>query len=46
MGCLENWYNFEYAMEKTFSKEEIEKMSDTEFAHLNRLAINIQEGLY
>lgn len=46
MGCLESWYNFEYAMMQTFSKEEIEKMSDTEFAHLNRLVTNIQEGLY
>lgn len=46
MGCSESWYDFEYAMEQTFSKEEIEKMSDTEFVHLNRLAINIQEGLY
>lgn len=46
MGCSENWYNFEYAMEQTFTKEEIEKMSDTEFAHLKRLASNIQEGLY
>jgi len=46
MGCLENWYDFEYAMTQTFSKEEVEKMSDTEFAHLDRLATNIQEGLY
>lgn len=38
--------NFEYAMMETFDKEEIESMSDTEFAHLNRLATNIQEGLY
>lgn len=46
MGCSGNCYNFEYAMMKTFNKEEIEKMSDTEIAHLNRLATNIQEGLY
>lgn len=46
MGCLESWYNFEYAMMETFSEEEIKNMSDTEFAHLNRLANNIQEGLY
>lgn len=46
MGCSESWYNFEYAMMETFNKEEIESMSDTEFAHLNRLATNIQEGLY
>lgn len=46
MGCSENWYNFEYAMMQTFDEEEIKNMSDTEFAHLNRLASNIQEGLY
>lgn len=46
MGCAESQYDFEYAMMQTFSKEEIENMSDTEFAHLKRLVSNIQEGLY
>lgn len=46
MGCSESWYDFEYAMMRTFSEEEIKNISDTEFAHLERLASNIQEGLY
>lgn len=46
MGCSESWYDFEYAMMETFSEEEIKNMPDTEFAHLNRLATNIQESLY
>lgn len=46
MGCSESWYDFEFAMMETFSEEEIKNMPDTEFAHLERLASNIQEGLY
>lgn len=45
MGCSESWYDFEYAMMETFNEEEIKSMSDTEFAHLERLASNIQGGL-
>ena len=46
MGCSENWYNFFYAMRETFTKEEIENMTDKECTLLERLAENIQEGLY
>ena len=46
MGCSENWYNFFYAMSKTFTKEQIENMSERECNLLYKLATNIQDGLY
>ena len=46
MGCSENWYDPFYAIEETFTKDEIEAMSDNEINNLFRLAGNIQEGLY
>ena len=46
MGCLEDWYDFYYAMSKTFTKEQIENMSERECTLLYKLATNIQEALY
>lgn len=46
MGCSENWYNSYYAMKETFTREEIESMTDTEIENLIKLADNIAEGLY
>lgn len=46
MGCSENWYSSYYAMKETFTKEEIEKMPDSEIYDLIKLAENIQEALY
>jgi hypothetical protein len=46
MGCSENWYNFFYAMKSTFSIKEIENMTERECTLLEKLATNIQEGLY
>lgn len=46
MGCSENWYNFFFAMKETFTPEEIQSMTDRECELLERLATNIQEGLY
>lgn len=46
MGCSENWYNFFFAMRETFTPEEIQSMTDRECGLLERLATNIQEGLY
>jgi hypothetical protein len=46
MGCSENWYNFFYAMKETFTLDEIKNMSERECSLLERLANNIQEGLY
>lgn len=46
MGCSENWYNFFYAMNQTFTKKEIENMTEHECTLLEKLAINIQNGLY
>ena len=46
MGCSENWYNSYYAMKETFTREEIENMTDSEIENLVKLADNIAEGLY
>lgn len=46
MGCSENWYNFFYAMKETFTEQEIRNMNEREVTYLERLAGNIQEGLY
>lgn len=46
MGCSENWYDPYYAIQKTFSYEEVAAMSETEIEHLIKLAENIAEGLY
>ena len=46
MGCSENWYDFFFAMKETFTTEEIQSMTDRECELLERLATNIQDGLY
>ena len=46
MGCSENWYDPYYAMKKTFTREQIENMSESEIQNLLKLAQNISEGLY
>lgn len=46
MGCSENWYEPFYAIKQTFTKEEIENMTDLEINHLYMLACNISDGLY
>lgn len=46
MGCLEDWYDFTFAMKETFTKDEIESMSERELTLLERLATSIQDGLY
>ena len=46
MGCSEDWYDFVYAIKKTFTIEEIEEMSEKEIEHLITLAKNIAEALY
>ena len=46
MGCSENWYNPYFAIYQTFSRDEVEKMSDEEVTHLVKLADNIADGLY
>ena len=46
MGCSENWYNPYYAMKETFTREELNDMSETELNNLIRLAEAISEGLY
>lgn len=46
MGCSENWYNPHYAIRNTFSKEELENMTESELNNLVKLAKNISEALY
>ena len=46
MGCSENWYDPFFAMKETFSRAEIEAMSDDEICRLLKLAQNIADGLY
>ena len=46
MGCSENWYDPYYAMKETFTREQIESMSESEIQNLLKLAQNISEGLY
>ena len=46
MGCDENWYNSYYAISQTFSRDEIEAMSDAEVSHLIKLGDTISEALY
>lgn len=46
MGCDENWYNPYYAIKETFTKEDIENMSDKEIENLIKISENIQSYLY
>lgn len=46
MGCSENWYNPFYAMAQTFSRQEIERMSDDTIIACLRVADAVGEGLY
>lgn len=46
MGCSENWYDPYYAINQTFTIDEVKQMSDDEVHRLLRLANNISEGLY
>lgn len=46
MGCSENWYDPYYAIMHTFTKKEIENMSETEITHLVMLGTVIADNLY
>lgn len=46
MGCSENWYNSYYAISHTFTREEIEEMSEKEVSDLIKLGDTIAEYLY
>lgn len=46
MGCDENWYSSYYAIAQTFSRDEIEAMSDAAVSHLIKLGDAIVEALY
>lgn len=46
MGCSENWYNSYYAISQTFTKEEIENMTEREVDYLIRLGDMLAEAFY
>jgi hypothetical protein len=46
MGCSENWYDYAYAISKTFTKEELQEMTDKEIEDLIKLAKTIGEALW
>lgn len=46
MGCSESWYDPTYSITETFTKEEIEAMTEKEVIDLWKLAENIADGLY
>lgn len=46
MGCDESWYDKHYAISRTFTREQVNAMSDNELANLLKLAETIQEALY
>ena len=46
MGCSESWYDPVYSITQTFTKEEIEAMTEKEVVDLWKLAENIADKLY
>lgn len=46
MGCQEDWYCSHYAISRTFSRDEVEKMDDATIDLLIRLADSIADALY
>lgn len=46
MGCSEGWYDFTFAMMKTFTEDEIKNMTDHEIELLEKLHSEVAEGLY
>ena len=46
MGCSESWYNPYFALNETFSMEQLSEMSEAELNNLVKLAETIGEGLY
>lgn len=46
MGCLEDWYCADYAISRTFHREEVENMDDATVTLLVRLAVSIADALY
>jgi len=46
MGASESWYNPYYAIQQTFTEEEINNMSEEELNHLINLAEVLGEAFY
>ena len=46
MGCSENWYNAYYAISRTFTREEIEGMTEREIDYLLRLGDALADAFF
>ena len=46
MGTSESWYNPYYAIQQTFTEDEIKKMSENELNNLIKLADKLAEAFY
>ena len=46
MGTNESWYNAYYALQQTFTMEQLEEMSYVELIHLITLADKMAEAFY
>ena len=46
MGASESWYNPYYAIQQTFTEDEIKKMSENELNNLITLANKLAEAFY
>ena len=46
LGCSEDWYNVYFAISRTFSREEVEKMDNQMISRLVRLAVKLSDAFY
>lgn len=46
MGCNESWYNPYYAMQQTFTEEELEGFDETTLNALYKLGEKLSEAFY
>lgn len=46
MGCSESWYNSYYAIQQTFSDEELESFSEETLNALVKLGDSMSEAFY
>lgn len=46
MGCPESWYDSYYAIGQTFSRKELDDMTEKELNNLVKLADSMSEAFY
>ena len=46
MGCSEDWYCYPYAISRTFTRQEVENMSDETISLLVKLAGTLADAFY